>query len=436
MKHSTKFALAAASALAAAVGAPGSAQAQNADSLIDKLVEKGILTVKEGQALREESDKDFNRAYSAKTGLPDWVTSMKFGGDFRGRFEQHQIDNTLGSDRNRFRYRLRVGATANMLEDFEVGFRLSSGDPSTSGNSIFGGKAITANTTMQDGASRKFLWVDTAYAKWNPIHNADWNWSVTFGKMDNTLQLSPMVIDADYQPEGAAIQGAYQINDKSSLKFNGVFWVLDEFNTSATANPSPSRDPYMYGLQLIYDTKLCSKIDASLSATWLSIQNKDNLTIGTAPDDNVGNLRDPLTAPAYNFNAAILGGSLTYKLDSFPMYDGAFPVKFGGEWMHNVSAVSQNEAWNAGITLGKAGHKGLWEINYKYEFLRADAWYEEMVDDDFGSYYSSADASRGVASAGLAILSHLPAADVDDFFSRERPETSWGTAHSEAAIRI
>ena len=300
-----------------------------------------------------------------------------------------------------------------MLEDFEVGFRLSSGDPSTSGNSIFGGKAITANTTMQDGASRKFLWVDTAYAKWNPIHNADWNWSVTFGKMDNTLQLSPMVIDADYQPEGAAIQGAYQINDKSSLKFNGVFWVLDEFNTSATANPSPSRDPYMYGLQLIYDTKLCSKMDASLSATWLSIQNKDNLTIGTAPDDNVGNLRTDAPGavagtygggPAYGFNAVILGSSLTYKLDSFPMYDGAFPIKVGGEWLHKVSAASQNEAWNAGITLGKAGHKGLWEINYKYEFLRADAWYEEMVDDDFGAVYSgstgagSANLSRGIAS--------------------------------------
>ncbi len=41
----------------------------------------------------------------------------------------------------------------------------------------------------------------------------------------------------------------------------------------------------------------------------------------------------------------------------------------------------------------------------------------------------------GVASAGLAILSHLPAADVDDYFSREQPETSWGPAHSEAAIR-
>lgn len=41
----------------------------------------------------------------------------------------------------------------------------------------------------------------------------------------------------------------------------------------------------------------------------------------------------------------------------------------------------------------------------------------------------------GVASAGLAILSHLPERDIDDFFTRVNPENEWGTAHSEAAIR-
>lgn len=41
----------------------------------------------------------------------------------------------------------------------------------------------------------------------------------------------------------------------------------------------------------------------------------------------------------------------------------------------------------------------------------------------------------GVASAGLAILSHLPARDVDDYFSRRRVDLDWGTAHSEEAVR-
>ena len=41
----------------------------------------------------------------------------------------------------------------------------------------------------------------------------------------------------------------------------------------------------------------------------------------------------------------------------------------------------------------------------------------------------------GVASAGLAILSHLPAREVDDYFSRVRPEAAWGADHTEEAIR-
>jgi DNA-binding IclR family transcriptional regulator len=41
----------------------------------------------------------------------------------------------------------------------------------------------------------------------------------------------------------------------------------------------------------------------------------------------------------------------------------------------------------------------------------------------------------GVASAGLAILSHLPDADIDDYFTRTELETRWGSAHSESAIR-
>jgi DNA-binding IclR family transcriptional regulator len=41
----------------------------------------------------------------------------------------------------------------------------------------------------------------------------------------------------------------------------------------------------------------------------------------------------------------------------------------------------------------------------------------------------------GVASAGLAILGHLPDAEIDDYFARIRPERQWGAAHAEAAIR-
>jgi len=41
----------------------------------------------------------------------------------------------------------------------------------------------------------------------------------------------------------------------------------------------------------------------------------------------------------------------------------------------------------------------------------------------------------GVASAGLAILSHLPAEEVDEYFSRALPGAAWGGDHTEESIR-
>src|SRR6185369_939443 len=104
------------------------AQAQSADALLDKLVEKGIITVKEANELRQQSDKDFTKAYASKSGLPDWVTAFKINGDFRGRYDYFKSPNDAFVERSRYRYRLRLGAVATIKDNLEVGLRLTSGD--------------------------------------------------------------------------------------------------------------------------------------------------------------------------------------------------------------------------------------------------------------------------------------------------------------------
>ncbi len=42
----------------------------------------------------------------------------------------------------------------------------------------------------------------------------------------------------------------------------------------------------------------------------------------------------------------------------------------------------------------------------------------------------------GVASAGLAILSHLPRREIDDYLSRVDLENNWGVEHSAGAVRV
>ena len=111
------------------------AHAQSADALLDKLVEKGVLSVREANELREQADEGFNKAFQAKTGMPDWVTQLKLYGDVRGRYEFFRTDNDTpgesapNKNRDRWRYRLRVGATVTMMDNFEAGFRFTSTSP-------------------------------------------------------------------------------------------------------------------------------------------------------------------------------------------------------------------------------------------------------------------------------------------------------------------
>lgn len=389
MKHTTKYAAAALTTLA--LGA--TAQAQSADSLIDKLVDKGILSVKEANELRGEADKDFTKAYSQKSGLPDWVTSFKINGDFRGRFEQNNAENSSFSERNRARYRLRVGATATMLEDFETGFRLASGKLATSGTPANGGSTDSANTDLANGWSRKFIWVDTAYGKWTPVHNGEWTISGTIGKFDNPFQISNMVFDYDLEFEGAALQLAYKPADEHTLKLNSGFFIYGEVDQGAAA----SHDPGLYGSQLIWESKWTPKIETVFGISAFNIFNRDNLSTAVAsiPDVNVGNTRTAAGALAYNYNPIVGSASITYKLEEFPYYKGEFPIKLGGEFMKNPGAPANNEGWNAGITFGKANHKGNWEVFYRYQRLGADAWYEELLDEDNGAFFATGNPQAG-----------------------------------------
>jgi hypothetical protein len=43
-----------------------------------------------------------------------------------------------------------------------------------------------------------------------------------------------------------------------------------------------------------------------------------------------------------------------------------------------------------GVQFGKAGKKKTYELAYTYKVLGADAWYEEVVDSDFGAFYQTA----------------------------------------------
>lgn len=394
----------AAAVIALAICAP-LAHAQSNDALLDKLVEKGTITTKEANELRQESDAGFVKALQVRNGMPDWVTTMRLYGDFRGRFDQIATDNNapggLNADRNRYRYRLRAGVAATMKDSFEAGFRLTSSDP----DGIFGGDPVSGNSTMQDNASKKFVFIDLAYGKWTPIKTGPWLLSTTFGKMENPLVASDIVFDSDYTPEGLALQGGYEINKEHAIKVNGGFFAMDEFKPAAV----PTKDPFYLAGQIRLESKWTPQIQTSLGVTWISIDGVESLTTANVPNRNVGNTRNAAGVLVDNYRPIVGDAFMTYTLDSFPLYPGTFPIKFGGDYMVNTAAATQNTGYTLGITFGKASKKGTWELGYRYKYLEADANYEEFVDSDSGAYYqvdSSSAGSKAGYNAGTGLRGH------------------------------
>jgi hypothetical protein len=359
------------------------ARGQSADALIDKLVEKGILTVKEANELREETDKNFSQAYSVKSGMPDWVTSLKFNGDLRLRFDRIATEDSTFEERNRFRYRLRFGFTAVLKDSWEVGIGLTSSEQV--GRDATAADPISNNQTFGDNASKKAIAIDKVYVKWTPLNNATWSATSTLGKMENPIVFpSTILFDKDYTPEGAAQEFQFRLNDQQTFKLLGTAFILDEIGTSTD-------DPYLFAGQARWDAAWSPKIQSSIGGAMLAMINRRGLTNGAVPDVGAGNTRLPPTGILANsFSTLYADATLAYIFESFPGYQAPFPISFSGDFIHNFAAKDNDSGYSIGVNIGKAGKKGLWEFNYRYVELQADAWYEEFVESDLGSFYKFA----------------------------------------------
>jgi hypothetical protein len=398
-------------ALAAALLGIG-AQAQSVDSLLDKLVDKGVLTVDEAKDLREETDKDFTRAYSIKSGMPEWVTSFKINGDFRGRYESFMFDEETAAtpnDRNRFRYRMRLGFTAMMKDNFEVGFRLGSGDLDD-GISSGGLDPISNNQSLQNNGSKKGVFVDLAYGRWSPLNTADWSGVFTVGKMENPFLFpSTLMFDRDYTPEGATAEFTRRINQDQTLKLNVAVYVADEL-------AGDSNDPYMVGAQLRWDANWNTKLSSSMGVSGFSIANANLLTTVAVPNQGRGNTRNAAGVLQNDYNPIQADLALTYKLDKAPFYNAQFPITVFGEFLNNPAASEENNGYAVGIVFGKSGKKKLWDVSYQYRVLEADAWYEEVVESDFGGNYVTAPVGGSSGSRnGTNVRGHILRAQYSPF---------------------
>jgi hypothetical protein len=254
------------------------------------------------------------------------------------------------------------------------------------------------------------------------LNVAGWSGGLTIGKMENPFVFpSTMTFDRDYTPEGAAVELAFRPNADHTLKFVGVGFVLDELEAS-------SHDPYMFGGQLRWDANWNKHFASSVGVAGFDLINATSLSTTNVPNQGRGNTRNAAGDLVYNY-APIQGDvSVTYTADNVPLYNAPFPIMVFGEYMQNTAVNQNNKGYGAGVTFGKSGKKGLWDFTYQYRVLEADAWYEEVVESDFGANYLTAPTGGNTGSRnGTNVRGHIFRAQYSPYDMLTLAVTYWLT---------
>jgi len=295
------------------------------DILIEKLVEKGLLTKSDAEGILKEIKQETAKQEKEKMkeaelpqwtkklpnwiiNPPEWIKNIKFSGDLRLRYQWEERKDDDKEDRHRGRFRLRLGAETKLMDQVKVGFGLATGS----------GDPRSTNLTFENSSEKKGVRIDYAFAQYTP---AKW-FSLIGGKIHNPLfRPSDLLWDSDITPEGVAAKVQYPILPKLEAFFNTGFFILDE--------RSSAKDPYMVVLQPGLNWKMMDDINLKLAFAYYFFGGVRGNTLENGSNSNTlvgGKLR-------YKYNAPVVSAEFGYKNPfglTFIPYFGVF-----GEYVYN-----------------------------------------------------------------------------------------------------
>lgn len=344
-------------------------------------------------------ERTFEENLAAKIGNSDqWLKDLKFFGDGRLRYEGFDYTNGTASEtdsRNRFRYRLRVGAEKKFSDQFKAGFSLASGEASNGQNV----DPTATNTTFDNNFNFKDVFIDRAYAIYNP------NWAkvgpiekaeIGGGKFSNPFEKgsSDMIWDGDVKPEGAYEKVDLRFYDSEDLKVK-AYGLAGQFILDEDASASNHSDAELFAWQAGLDTKFMTPVfekpvgwfSAVSYYTYPDYAQNSNFLIGSTS----------LARGNSNFTGASTELDNDFKVIEFYNDVSFYPFPWQNvalkpflDIAHNAAddvTVQQDEtwAWALGAKLGGIKEKGDWEFGYAYKRIEANSVVGAFNDSDFGS---------------------------------------------------
>ena len=189
-------------------------QAQDAGALLDLLVRKKIITDQEAEEVRGELNKEASQTAAGKLKLSNPITELEIYGDARVRYEYRggrtSSDQPVAptgpgiggiadwQERQRQRYRLRLGIRGTLVDDWLFGFRLETSSNPRSTNITFGDDS--ANGVFAKNSDT--VHIGQVYLGYKGFRD----FTLMAGRIPNPLINTLMVWDGDINPEGLSQQ--------------------------------------------------------------------------------------------------------------------------------------------------------------------------------------------------------------------------------------
>jgi hypothetical protein len=461
-RRAAKTALfAGATVLAALV--PQTQAESSVDSLLNKLEQKGVLTVDEANELKAENAAEHaagetnivNQLPASKWKLADSIKTMGLYGDFRLRYEYRGVDNAPEVTpntyyRERFRYALRFGLRGDLYDDFSYGIRLETSNNPRSPWDTFGTSTTGGSVTPSDKNSSG-IFLGQAFLNWHPT---SW-YEMTVGRMPMPLYTTPMVWDSDINPEGAFEKFKYTIGNVDLFADFGQF----DYQNPGSATVSPSGDTFLLtwqaGANVRFGKDMSAKV-APMLYTYSGSGTSGGLnSIFVGQGANALNVGVPGGNNAYNEQAINdllileIPAEFDFKISKTPL--GTLQARLFGDFAYNFQggdrakaayhanplaftglkgpATGKDFAYQVGFGVGSAGpvygptqglvygstsKKNTWEARAYWQHIEQYALDVNLIDSDYfegrgnleGFYtafsYSFTDAIIGTIRYGYA----------------------------------
>ncbi len=344
----------------------GYAATTQVDSLIEKLIDKGILTKSEAREIKQEivSDEKVLREDAMKTSIPEWVQKTKLKGDARVRYQYEKKKNDTES-RTRGRVRFRLGLENQVNDQWKIGAGLATAEVATTSDD-----ARSTNMTFTDGFRRGDIRLDYAFAEFQA---APWAKAIAgkFVKTDYLWVPTDLIWDSDINPAGAGLHLEHKFSDNLNVYLNDGLWVIDE-------NGKTDRtDPFMGYVQAGVKTQM-GAVDAHVAGIYYGFAGVKGTTVDGTSSTNT------LTGGVLQYDYDSLGASAEIGIKNPLGLESIERLAFFGDYIQNVDPNDNKIGWASGVKFGdaKVVGKNQWQVKYQYSYLGMDAFIDAFPDSD------------------------------------------------------